>query len=151
MELTCRRLNVILLICWMHITVHANSGLSKDCPIAYPRHSTTNIKNESALPYLFGGIYARPECAVCRQKALWPIYCGRQSTGIGYYDRQTCSQKTVKNVIRDVLGLEDVGALTLTPCDLWKYLSGRTTWILGYAKTAPQQILLLMEAWDASS
>jgi hypothetical protein len=135
MEWSCRRLKVVLLICWVHVTTLTALDLSilhnKECPIAYLRHNTTNIKAENALPYLFGGIYARPECTVCKEKTLWSLYCGRHSIGLDFYDRQICSQKTVKNVIRDVLQLDDVGALTLTPCDLWKYLRGRTTWILG--------------------
>lgn len=45
---------------------------------------------------------------------------------------QLCNASTVDAAIDRALAQDNAGdLLTMTPCDLWPYMRGRTTWVIG--------------------
>jgi hypothetical protein len=104
------------------------------CPIQYTRHSLEDISSRAKTPYLLGGIYDDSRnCRNCKRGGLWADFCSFQPLGKSrYYDMQLCSSSTVEAVVNGALKQDNAAdLLTLTPCDLWPYLKGRTTWIIG--------------------
>lgn len=104
------------------------------CPIQYSRHSLDDIRSRAKTPYLLGGIYDEGRnCTNCKRGGLWADFCGFKPLGKSrYYDMQLCSSSTVDAVVDGALKQDNAAdLLTLTPCDIWPYLKGRTTWIVG--------------------
>jgi hypothetical protein len=103
------------------------------CPIKYKRHSISDIRTRAKRPYLFGGIYdSERDCVNCKRGALWSTFCGFTNTGkVPFWDNQLCNSSQVEAAIDRVLQQNDRELLQMTPCDLWYYLRGRTTWIIG--------------------
>jgi hypothetical protein len=50
---------------------------------------------------------------------------------VPFWDNQLCSSQTVDAVISRVLEQNNHGLLSMTPCELWPFLRGRTTWVIG--------------------
>lgn len=104
------------------------------CPFSYQRHNLDDIRSKAKRPYLFGGIYdpSRP-CPNCKRGGLWANYCGfRGLEKVPFWHMQMCNSSTVDAVIADTLGQSNAAdVLTMTPCDMYPYLRGRTTWIIG--------------------
>jgi hypothetical protein len=101
------------------------------CPFQYEEQPLDDIATGAVDPYLYGGIYNRPNCPNCQAAGLWASFCGRRPVGLARYDNQLCSKSTVKILISRLLQQGNTGALTLTPCKLWNFMQGRTTWIVG--------------------
>lgn len=104
---------------------------SAQCPVQYKRHQLQDVAAGRAIPYLFGGIYHNRECSSCKRQRLWPAWCSFKGTSVPMWDRQLCSAPTTQAIIDEAVDAGDAQLLTLTPCDLWHYLRGRTTWIIG--------------------
>ena len=104
--------------------------LPDECPIIYRRHSVDDI-SAGAIPYLWGGVYKKSHCPNCQREARWASFCGGRPTGIARDNVQYCQKATTEAVISQALLMDDSGPLTMTPCDLWRQLRGRTTWIIG--------------------
>lgn len=105
-----------------------------ECPIKYQRHSIDEIRGGKVTPYLLGGIYETSrDCPNCKAGGLWADFCSFKPLGKSrFYDMQLCPSKTVQAVVQGALTQDNAAdLLTLTPCDLWPQLRGRTTWILG--------------------
>jgi hypothetical protein len=104
--------------------------LPDECPVTYRRYSVHDIST-GVVPYLWGGIYKKSNCENCQKSSRWASFCGGKPTGIARDDVQHCSKATTETVIAQMLSMEDPGSLALTPCDLWRYMKGRTVWIIG--------------------
>ena len=109
----------------------ADTLVAEACPLRYERHSIEDVASGAVAPYLYGGIYDRANCTNCKTEGLWANFCGRKPSGIKLYDLQLCDARAVKGLMTTLLQQEDAGALTLTPCDLWAFMRGRTSWIIG--------------------
>eukprot|EP00879_Flechtneria_rotunda_P033155 GHRR01036692.1.p1 GENE.GHRR01036692.1~~GHRR01036692.1.p1 ORF type:complete len:139 (+),score=7.53 GHRR01036692.1:62-478(+) len=103
------------------------------CPFDYVPHSLDDIKSGAKKPYLFGGIFdSGRNCVNCKRGGLWPSFCGFKHTGkVPFWDNQVCNNTTVEAIIKHTLQQNNAGLLQMTPCELWPYLRGRTTWIVG--------------------
>jgi hypothetical protein len=122
-------LALLLAPCW--VAAGEGKGYTVPCPFQYPRHTLKDVAAGRVTPYLFGGIYKRP-CVNCRRGALWATWCGWSNTTLPFYDQQLCTKAVTDAVIAEAAARRwDEGALTMTPCDLWYYMRGRTTWIIG--------------------
>jgi hypothetical protein len=106
------------------------------CPLSYPRHSVEQVRSKARRPYLFGGIYGssgRP-CPNCNRGGLWSNFCGfSRLEKVPYWHLQVCNASTVESFIAEhVLPQANAAeVVSLTPCDLWHFLRGRTTWVIG--------------------
>ena len=112
-------------------TLRSSTSTQTACPVVYERHSLDDVASGIVTPYLYGGIYDRTNCKNCETPGVWPGFCGRRPTGVDYFDRQICSGSSIKNLVTSLLQQVDTGPVTLTPCDLWNFIRGRTTWIIG--------------------
>jgi hypothetical protein len=122
-------LTLLLVPGW--VAAGESKGYKVPCPFQYPRHTLDDVAAGRATPYLFGGIYKRP-CVNCRRGGLWSTWCGWSNTTLPFYDQQLCTKAVTDAVIQEAAARRwDEGALTMTPCDLWYYMRGRTTWIIG--------------------
>ena len=128
----------LLVLFFLHTVVDARTltktlYVSEICPMKYVRHSLEGVASGALTPYLYGGIYNRPNCTNCESaySGIWPSLCGVTPIGVAHYDRQICHGATIKSLVTTLLQQEDTGALTMTPCDLWKFMRGRTAWIIG--------------------
>lgn len=104
------------------------------CPIHYTRHSLDQITSKEKTPYLLGGIYddSRP-CPNCERGGLWSNFCGfRNLHKSAFWQAQVCNSRTVADAIDSALRQDNAAELlTMTPCDMWPFLRGRTTWVIG--------------------
>jgi hypothetical protein len=124
---------VLLLLSAAVAPSEAAKGQS-ECPIKYQRHSIDDIRGGKQVPYLLGGIYdGSRDCPNCKAGGLWADFCSFKPLGKSrFYDMQLCPSKTVQAVVQGALAQDNAAdLLTLTPCDLWPHLRGRTTWIIG--------------------
>ena len=112
-------------------TLRSSISTQNACPVVYERHSLEDVTSGAVAPYLYGGIYNRANCKNCETPGLWPDFCGLRPTRVDYFDHKICSGLSVKNLVTSLLQQVDTGPLTLTPCDLWNFMRGRTTWIIG--------------------
>jgi hypothetical protein len=127
-------------LCWallfllgaVDIATAAKADEAFRCPVDYKRHDIKDIASGAVTPYLFGGIHNRTNCVNCKRGGLWPTFCGWKATGLKFYDLQLCSANITKAVVEEALQRDDPGPLTMTPCDMWYYMRGRTMWIVGY-------------------
>ena len=110
----------------------ANETAPFACPFSYPRVAAADVRAGRAAPYLFGGLFDRPDCVNCKRGSLFPTFCGFRpnSTRISFWDLQICARETASRAVHYAAKWER-DALTLTPCDLFQYLEGRTLWIIG--------------------
>ena len=77
-----------------------------------------------ATPYLFGGP-ARPACTNCnRTTELWSNFCQFKSSG------PVCPLWVRRPILAAWAQRGWELPLTLTPCDLWEHLAGRTLWLM---------------------
>ncbi|KAF6251417.1 hypothetical protein COO60DRAFT_619659 [Scenedesmus sp. NREL 46B-D3] len=112
-----------------------DEGPAATCPFTYEEHSLGDIRSGAKRPYLFGGIYnqTKRDCINCQRGGLWANFCSFSSKGnaVPFWDNQLCSSQTVDAVIGRVLKQNNHDLLSMTPCELWPYLRGRTTWVIG--------------------
>ena len=110
----------------------AAANETDSCPFFYPRIEISEVRAGRAAPYLFGGLYARPGCVNCKRGSLFPTFCGFKpnATRLNFWDEQICASETASRAVHYAAKWER-DALQLTPCDLFKYLKGRTLWIIG--------------------
>lgn len=131
--------------CWLLLVLLAQTccslgaklkeGAAVTCPFTYEEHSLVDIRSGAKRPYLFGGIYnqTKRECINCKREGLWANFCSF-STGkkaVPFWDNQLCSSQTVDSVVSRVLEQNNHDLLSMTPCELWPYMRGRTTWVIG--------------------
>lgn len=125
---------LLALISLLHVAAVLGDQPSVTCPVQYSQHSLDDIRSRAKLPYLLGGIYDDSrKCSNCKRGGLWADFCGFKALRKSrYYDMQLCNSDTVDAVIDGALK-QDYAAdmLTMSPCDLWPYLRGRTTWVIG--------------------
>lgn len=93
------------------------------CPIEYPRHSLEDVR-AGTLPYLMGGIAQRPGCAICNRTDGWSLPCL-------YKNGPLCPGWVQTGLIDSWVARGFALPLTLTPCDLWPHLHGRTLFFMG--------------------
>ena len=103
------------------------------CPRVYRRHSVADIEG-GEVPYLFGGPQ-RPCCRNCLNYELdenghsWPGFCRFESHG------ELCLPYLRASIVRGFLRRGFTGPLTLSPCDLWPLIAGRSLWFFGDSQT----------------
>lgn len=119
---------------------------SNDCPYPYERHSVSDIQT-GQVPYLFGG-ERRPNCRHCSSGATWSNFCRFDNTLPG---NPACGADRKKWLIDGFLerGFHDI--LTITPCDLFPLVRGRTIWVVGDSQSLDMSKALqcfLHEFWD---
>ncbi|KAI8476099.1 MAG: hypothetical protein J3K34DRAFT_402088 [Monoraphidium minutum] len=112
-----------------------------DCPFQYERHTLHEIVAGTKRPWLYDGAFhnfgsiEKPRgriCVNCHRGGLWPTFCGRRRTGQEQWDLQLCGDATADAALALATDHDDLrGALTLTPCDLYRQLRGRTLWVIG--------------------
>ena len=108
------------------------------CPVSYHRHTVDEIRH-GAKPYLLGGIAQRPGCTNCRpggEGAEWAGICQFKAG-------QLCTEDISHWITWAWIERGHELALRLTPCDLWRHVSGRTLWVLGDSMS--------LDLWKASS
>jgi hypothetical protein len=109
-----------------------------------------DVRRFKQKPYLLGGA-RQPECVNCKEDGIWPNVCQYISNG------PVCPKKDQQHFWRYLVSQAEVGApgyeamLTMTPCDIWPYLRGRTVWIAG--DSISQEFMrglqcFMMEFWD---
>lgn len=104
------------------------------CPVQYSKHSLDDIRSKAKLPYLLGGIYdSSRQCSNCKRGGLWAEFCSFKALGKSrFYDMQLCNSNNVAAVVDGALKQQYAAdLLTMSPCDLWPFLRGRTTWVIG--------------------
>ncbi|KAI8466201.1 MAG: hypothetical protein J3K34DRAFT_524733 [Monoraphidium minutum] len=105
------------------------------CPVRYERHSLAAVAKGAAAPWLFDGAYRHPSrfCTNCRRGGLFSDWCGRRPTGVrNGWDLAQCRPEQVAAVVTAAAGRDDISsALTMTPCDLFERIRGRTLWVIG--------------------
>lgn len=121
----------VLLAVYLAICALSGADGSVQCPVHYERHEIQDVAAGRAVPYLLGGIYHNRECKNCKRASLWGTWCGFRPTSVPFWDQQLCSAPTTQAIINEAVKAWDTQLLTMTPCDLWQYLRGRTTWIIG--------------------
>jgi hypothetical protein len=102
--------------------------------VQYSRHSLGDISSKAKVPYLLGGIYDRSrDCPNCKRGGLWADFCSFKAMGKSrLWDMQLCNSSTAEAVVDRALQQYNAAELlTMTPCDLWHYMRGRTTWVIG--------------------
>ncbi|KAK9825923.1 hypothetical protein WJX81_007164 [Elliptochloris bilobata] len=120
------------------------------CPLRYDRIPYGEIRNGTARPYLFGEPQ-RPACTNCRNDTLWAHMCLYESHG------PVCPRTDQERLTRDFVERAEAGdtgardLLRTTPCDLFPFLRGRTTWLIG--DSMQQEFMralqcFTMEFWD---
>ena len=92
------------------------------CPLEYRRHSLEELR-DGARPYLLGGIGDRPDCAACNRSDGWALPCR-------FKNGPLCPDAVQRSIINGWLSRLFVLPLTLTPCDLWPHIRGRTLFIM---------------------
>lgn len=112
-----------------------------DCPFEYERHTLDEIASGERRPWLYDGVFHNFDgsggpngrfCINCQRGSLWPTWCGRRKTKQAYWDLQMCEKEVTQLAMTAAAEHSDiVGALTMTPCDLFRQLRGRTLWIIG--------------------
>ncbi|KAL4444037.1 hypothetical protein ABPG75_011774 [Micractinium tetrahymenae] len=107
----------------------AAPGDDGGCPAAYERMTVDEIraalwKPSWQRPYLFGA-QARPACTNCKRDALWAHFCQYRSHG------PTCPEWLQQSIVGSWLERGFELPLTLTPCDLWRHIRGRTLFMMG--------------------
>jgi hypothetical protein len=103
------------------------------CPVRYERHRLQDIASGSKRPYLLGGIYDKADCVNCHRGGLAASFCSFRPAGKApFWDHQLCESGTVAAFLARTLSSKDAKeVLTMTPCDLWPLMRGRTLWIVG--------------------
>ena len=119
---------------------------SDGCPYPYKRHSVDDIQN-GQVPYLFGG-ERRPDCRHCSSGKTWSNFCKYDNALPG---NPACGADRKKWLIDGFLerGFHDI--LTITPCDLFPLVKGRTIWVVGDSQSLDMSKALqcfLHEFWD---
>lgn len=85
-------------------------------------------KPNGQQPYLFGG-RAQPACTNCKRSELWAQFCQYKSEGSTH--GPLCPEDVRKAMLTSWVKRGYELPLTLTPCDLWKHLRGRTLYLMG--------------------
>ena len=93
------------------------------CPVEYRRHTLAELR-DGARPYLLGGIGDRPGCAACNRTDGWALPCR-------FKNGPLCPDWVQRSIVKGWLSRLFVLPLTLTPCDLWPHIRGRTLFIMG--------------------
>ena len=93
------------------------------CPLVYRRLTLDAIRRGDATPYLLGGPQ-QPRCRNCKRSDGWAGVCQ-------FVEGERCSAGVRAELLAAWLKRGHELALTLTPCDLWPYLAGRTLWLVG--------------------
>lgn len=119
---------------------------SDGCPYPYERHSLGDIQN-GQVPYLFGG-ERRPSCRHCSSGRTWSNFCKFDNALPG---NPACGADRKKWLIDGFLerGFHDI--LTITPCDLFPLVKGRTIWVVGDSQSLDMSKAMqcfLHEFWD---
>ena len=110
----------------------------------------SDIRRFAQKPYLLGG-KRQPECTNCKPEGVWQNVCQYLSNG------PVCPAHDQKHFWRYLVSRAEAGApgyeamLTMTPCDIWPYLKGRTLWVAG--DSISQEFMrglqcFMMEFWD---
>lgn len=118
----------------LHVNAGSTGADEPVCPFTYEEHSLDDIRSGAKRPYLFGGIYnqTKRDCINCKRAGLWANWCSfTPSDRAPFWDNQLCSSTTADAVIKRVLGQNNHDLLSMTPCDMWRYMRGRTTWVIG--------------------
>lgn len=121
----------------------AASAPAPKCPLKYERMTYEEVK-QGATPYLFGG-RQRPNCVNCDKDHLWSNFCQFKSHG------QLCTPRDSEWLVTTYVKRNWTQLLTLTPCDFWPFLEGRTLWIMGDSQSLDLYKALkcfLYEFWD---
>ena len=121
-------------------------GSPNSCPYPYERHTVRDIEN-GQVPYLFGG-ERRPQCRHCSSGKTWSNFCKFDNPLPG---NPACGSDRKKWLIDGFLqrGFHDI--LTITPCDLFTLVRGRTIWVVGDSQSLDMSKALqcfLHEFWD---
>ena len=130
---------------FVNVMLHATDTCSKSAVCRY-----LDIRRFKQKPYLLGGA-RQPECTNCKQDGVWPNVCQYISSG------PVCPKKDQQHFWRYLVSRAEAGApgyeamLTMTPCDIWPYLKGRTLWVAG--DSISQEFMrglqcFMMEFWD---
>lgn len=75
-------------------------------------------------PYLFGA-EARPSCTNCRSTSVWGQFCQYKSAG------PVCPEYVRQGMLASWVARGFELPLTMTPCDLWRHIEGRTLYMMG--------------------
>lgn len=107
----------------------AADDVDEGCPVTYERMTVQEIraslwKPQWQRPYLFGA-QARPACTNCREDKLWAHFCQYRSHG------PICPDWVQQSMLGSWLERGFELPLTLTPCDLWRHIRGRTLFMMG--------------------
>ncbi|KAK9868045.1 hypothetical protein WJX84_001376 [Apatococcus fuscideae] len=124
----------------------------ESCPLKFARPSLQDIQDRKAQAYLLGG-RQKPRCRHCKADRTWAQTC--QFLGQG----SACTPEAQDDFLGHLLGHGQgdretnafADMLTMTPCDLFPYLRGRTLWLLGDAamKEFMQALqCFFLEFWD---
>ncbi|KAK9841328.1 hypothetical protein WJX74_003987 [Apatococcus lobatus] len=120
------------------------------CPFKYNRLGLQDILDKKAQPYILGG-KQKPRCSNCKADRSWAHTC--QFDGQG----STCTPESQDDFLSLLLSrAKDASSayaemLTMTPCDLFPYLRGRTLWLVGDATMREFMQALqcfFLEFWD---
>ena len=125
---------------------HYSGESTGACPYPYKRHTVHGIEG-GQVPYLFGGERS-PECRHCSSGRTWSNFCKFDNALPG---NPACGADRKKWLIDGFLerGFHDI--LTITPCDLFTLVKGRTIWVVGDSQSLDMNKALqcfLHEFWD---
>ena len=133
---------------------HGMAGLSDtwgsatmaECPFPYSRHTVKQVEH-GQRPYIFGGD-RQPQCWHCGSNKTWSNFCRFDKELPG---NPACGKDRLTWLIQGLLdrGFHDI--LTMTPCDLFQQVRGRTVWIVGDSQSLDFSKALqcfLNEFWD---
>ncbi|KAL4438162.1 hypothetical protein ABPG77_010523 [Micractinium sp. CCAP 211/92] len=75
-------------------------------------------------PYIFGA-EARPTCTNCRNTSVWGQFCQYRGSG------PVCPDSVRQELLAAWVERGYELPLTLTPCDFWRHIKGRTLYMMG--------------------
>lgn len=121
-------------------------GNLNSCPYPYERHTVHDIES-GQVPYIFGG-ERKPQCRHCSSGKTWSNFCKFDNPLPG---NPACGADRKKWLIDGFLerGFHDI--LTITPCDLFTLVKGRTIWVVGDSQSLDMSKAIqcfLHEFWD---
>ncbi|CAL8468940.1 g8481 [Coccomyxa elongata] len=126
------------------------------CPLHYQRMTYEDVRDRGQVPYLLGG-RRQPHCRTCNSKAPWANFCSWDYSKFSGFRGPVCPEWLQEQLLTWMIESAERGRpgfkemLTMTPCDLFPLLRGRTLWLMGDSmmqEFMKAMMCFMVEFWD---
>ncbi|CAL5221674.1 g3905 [Coccomyxa viridis] len=128
----------------------------RKCPLYYEKLKYADIRDRRVVPYLLGG-RQKPHCRHCNSNAPWAKFCSWDFSKFSNFRGPVCPDWLQEQLLSWMIESAERGRpgfkemLTLTPCDLFSLVRGRTMWLMG--DSMMQEFMkaimcFMVEFWD---